>query len=499
VKGAARSGAQGYALIGLGAGARFVGIALGTVGGLVTVILAVRLLDERSYGALAFGLSTAVVFAGITRLGLDPAVARAIALVTRVEDADDRARIARGALTLVAATSALGGAATFLVIELGTRGLSDSTRLILALSLGLVLYSSNVAAVAGALARGVGRVAMMELPNLAATFGRLATLVVLTAAGIAELGWVAAGYALAAGLGLLVSWRVTHAVVGRSAVRAPRIAAAKRLFPDALPFAVTGLAAIVISRFDVLVLGLAGTAADVGRYEPTLRIVEQAMLLAPLLFTAQYLPVASRALASGDRAESEEMYVGISKLVVVVSFPAVVLLAAFPETVLRTLYGSGYPAEGLIVWILLPGFAVNLALGLNSSTLAAGARRAPLARSGIVATIAMVVLAVVLIPPLGPNGAAAATSATYVIFNVWVSEELHRATGVHPLRGDLVLTILTATLGVGVALALRAYLGPTGFWEALGWSCAVSACWIAVLFLTRLVRREELTRLIPRR
>ena len=496
---ATRPRAEGYALIGLGAGIRLIGIAAGTLAGVFTVALAVRLLGPSSYGTLAFGLSTAVLFAGIGRLGLDPSVARAVALVSREEGAGDRARIARGALTLVALTSAVGAAATMLVVFLGTGGLGHGTRLLLGLSLGLILYSSNVAAVSGALARGVGRVGLMELPNLSSTLGRLCTVGLLAALGVAELRWIAAGFALAALLGLVVSRQVTRSVIGSSGTRVPRLRAARVLLPDALPFAVTGLATIVISRFDVLVLGLSRTSVEVGRYEPVLRIVEQAMLLAPLLFTAQYLPVASRALAAGDRAGFANLYIGISKLVVVVSLPAVVLLAAFPESLLRTLYGSAFPAGGLIVWVLLPGFAVNLALGLNSSALAASGRRLPLARSGAAATVAMVVLALALIPPFGATGAAAATSATYVVFNVWVSVELRHATGIHPLRADLAFTVLSAAIAVGAALEIRAQLDPSSLGEALGLSCAISTGWAALLLGARLVRPEEIRRLLPHR
>ena len=488
---------EGYALIGLGVAARAIGLATGTVAGVLTVVLAVRLLGPSSYGVFAFGLSTAVVFAGVGRLGLEPAVARAVALVSKEQDADERAEIARGALTLVALTGVAGALATFLVVGFGTKGLDQGTRVILGVSFGLVLYSANVAAVAGALTRGAGHVGLMELPNLAATLARLGAVALLAALGIDKVGWLAAGFAGAAVVGLVMSRGVMRVVLRSSRARAPHLPAARGLLSVALPFAVTGLAVIVISRFDVIVLGLSGSSADVGEYEPVLRIVEQAMLLVPLLFTAQFLPVATRAFTAGDQAGFDELYVNISKLVFVVSFPAIVLLAAFPETVLHALYGADFPARGLIVWLLLTGFVVNLALGLNTSALAAAGSRLPLARSGIVATASMIVLAFALIPSYGATGAAISTSATYVVFNLWVSVELHRATGAHPLRPDLLLVIVTATVPVAVALVVRSRLEPSSLWGALLWSCVVTLGWIGLLLATRLLRREELRRLLP--
>lgn len=488
---------KGYALIGLGVAARAMGLATGTVAGVLTVVLAVRLLGASSYGVFAFGLSTAVVFAGIGRLGLEPAVARAVALVSREQDVGERSEIARGALTLVALTGVAGALATFLVVGLGTSGLDQGTRVMLGASFGLVLYSANVAAVAGALTRGAGHVGLMELPNLAATLARLCAVAVLAALGVDKLGWLAAGFAVAAVVGIVVSRRVMRVVLGSSRARSPRLPAARGLLAVALPFAVTGLAVIVISRFDVIVLGLSGTSVEVGAYEPVLRIVEQAMLLVPLLFMAQFLPVATRAFTAGDQMGFEGLYVNISKLVFVVSFPAIVLIAAFPETVLHGLYGAGFPASGLVVWLLLPGFVFNLALGLNSSALAAAGSRLALARSGVVATVSMIVLALALIPSFEATGAAAATSATYVVFNVWVSVELYRATGAHLLRADLVLVMVSATVPVVAALAVRSRLEPSSLWSALFWSCVVSLGWAGFLLVSRLIRREELRRLLP--
>ena len=132
-----------------------------------------------------------------------------------------------------------------------------------------------------------------------------------------------------------------------------------------------------------------------------------------------------------------------SKLVVVLATPAVIVLTAFPEALLHMLYGAAFPASGLIVWLLLPGFVVNLGLGLNSSALSAVGDRKALAATGLVATAAMVMLAVTLVPAFGAEGAAAATSGTYVILNLAVSIALYRAAGAHPFRRDLVLTVLT--------------------------------------------------------
>jgi O-antigen/teichoic acid export membrane protein len=255
------------------------------------------------------------------------------------------------------------------------------------------------------------------------------------------------------------------------------------MLEDSLPFAVVGLSVIFNSRFDVVVLGLTGTGTEVGVYEPTLKLVEQAMLLVPLLFAAQYLPVASRIFAAGDASEFRDLYIVLSKLVFVMASPAVIVFAAFPETILRALYGPDFPASGLVVWLLLPGFVINLAFGVNSSALTAAGDRRALARTGLVTTAA--------------KGAAAATSATYAILNLVVALALVRAAGVLPFRRDFVVTMLSWLGPLAAALAIRTSGAAIDVWQAFGVGVGLSVAWVVLLFALGVLRRSEITRLLP--
>jgi O-antigen/teichoic acid export membrane protein len=490
-----RPRAEGFALIGLGAGARLIGMGAGALAGLVTTALAVRLLGTSDYGVLAFAFSAAALFAGIGRLGLEPAVARSMAIMHG--DRTGMARVARGAFSLVAATGVAGTVATLVVIELASHNLDGWSRITIAALLGVVLYGSNVTAVGAAVARGNGRVALMEMSILVPALGKLAAVAVLAAVDVADIRWVAAGYAIGAAAGIAAAWGATDRVLGRCRAFVPDGGAARDVFRDSLPFAVVGLSVIVISRFDVVVLGLTGTAAEVGTYEPTLKLVEQAMLLVTLVFTAQYLPVASKTFADRETGSFRELYIVVSKVVFVVAAPAVILFAAFPEEVLHALYGADFPASGLLVWLLLPGFVVNLVFGLNASALSAVGNRRALARTGLTATAAMVVLAVALVPPFGPKGAAAATSGTYVILNLVVAYALLRAAEVQPFRRDFVVTMLSWLAPLGAALAVRASGDVSGVWEAIGVAVGVSVAWALLLFPLKALRREEIVRLLP--
>jgi len=176
----------------------------------------------------------------------------------------------------------------------------------------------------------------------------------------------------------------------------------------------------------------------------------------------------------------------------------VIVLAAFPETLLHAFYGDDFPASGRLIWILLPGYVFSLAFGLNSSALAAVGNRRALARTGVITATSMIVLALALVPPFGATGAAAATSATFVVMNIAVSTALARTGGLQPFRTDYVLTLLTSAAPLGAALAIRAGTGSVDLLEALGLVLSVSVVWFALLFAVKIVRRDEIVRLLPR-
>jgi O-antigen/teichoic acid export membrane protein len=110
----------------------------------------------------------------------------------------------------------------------------------------------------------------------------------------------------------------------------------------------------------------------------------------------------------------------------------------------------------------------------------------------------MVVLALALVPSFGATGAAAATSSTFVVMNVAVSVALARTAGLRPFRTDFVLTLLTSAAPLTAALAIRAAIGSVGLLEALGLVLSVSVVWFALLFAVKIVRRDEIVRLLPR-
>lgn len=487
-----------HSMIGTGVIARFVGTGLAMVSGVATTSIAVRLLGSSAYGILAFAASTGALVAGLARLGLEPGLARAITSMRAGGSGGDVASLTRGAVALNTAGGLLAAIFVVALVPLVDHGAGIGVTLVVAGSIAVYTYAANTAAITGAIARGLGLLPLMEVPNVTLSLGRLAAVVVVAAVGLGTLGWVAGAWfasgVLTLAVCLVLARRLTH---GLTRPLRPEVGAGRDLLRLSLPFAVTGVATVALSRVDVVVLGLTHDSAVVGEYEPTLKLVEQALLWAPTLFIGPFLPVATRLHTIGDERGFRALYAGNSKLVYVAAFPAVLLLATAPVQTLHVVFGSGYAAHETIVWILLGGFVVNLAFGLNTNALAAwGARRA-LIRVGLVGLVSMVTLACALVPPFGAVGAAAATALTYAIVNTTASVLLHRASQVLPFDRSMAITVATSALAVALLAAGGHAVGEQGFPVSLAGTMAVWAIWLGVLRLTGSFSWFEVGRLAP--
>lgn len=484
---AARGGEQRYAhalaLVGAGAAARLVATGFASVAALAAVAITFRLLGTSDYGILAFALSVVALVPDLGRLGLATGAVREVSAADSMDDLATVHDAARGTFTATLAIGLAWGMVVFVVVLLSLDQLSIVSRVGLGLGLGVVIVGTQVAVGTSTIARGLGRVVAAEIPHTVHSVGRLIAVAILAALAIDTLGAVALGYAAAAVAAALIAIVQARRLLGpRVTLFRPAFSSARRLVKLSLPFAVTGLAGFVISRFDVVVLGLVRPSAEVGAYEPVLRALERLLLLVPLLFVAQGFTAATRLLAGGEIGVARNLYHHLAKVSFVLSLPALLVMAAFPETVLRLLYGKEFPQNPSFVWVLLIGFGVSLIFGMNGTFLGATGARRELVITGVISAVAMVTSAAILVPTLGGIGAAAATAIGYVVLNVTVAWRLFHAIGILPFRRDLNIAIASAILPLAIVLIARFHFPPGDIWVAVAWSFGAWGLWAGLLF-----------------
>lgn len=488
---------RALAQVGAGASARLVAAGVRMGASLAVAALGVRLLGITGMGILAFLLSFVAITTKVFTFGLGAATVREISSTRALGDRSEMEQRIRAALTI----GVVGGGSGLLVVLVLSQWidipLDPVGRLLTAGGIGILLFGASLYSTAVSIMRGLGRVVVAEVVPTLDNIGRLGVIVALTVLALPDVRFVGVGYG-AVGIVLLgVSAYILRKEFDHMpGLLRPDFSAAREFVRIAIPFATMGAAHFALARFDVFVLGLTAEKAAVGVYDPTLRLVSAAASLAVTLFLVQFIPQATRLLSSGDRPGFRNLYITVSKLGFIATIPALLVLAVGPKVALHVVFGNEFPARADIVWVLIAGYAVHVAFGLNGASLMATGDRRAMITAGLVTTAGMLVLAFALIPTIGILGAAIATAGTFVVMNVTIAVQLARVTGVVPFRRDFVITLLSALIPVGLGLLIR-HLGVR--FGAIGLS-AVSlglwSAWVGALWLGRVVGSEDVAPLV---
>ena len=207
----------------------------------------------------------------------------------------------------------------------------------------------------------------------------------------------------------------------------------------------------------------AGVFAAVGRYALAGLLIMQGLRVA-------VAPQLSRLLGAGRRAEAAEVYRRTTLGIVVLSWPAYLVLAVFAPAFLA-LFGAQFSGGATPMAVLAVAMLVNVGVGLVQTVLLMSGN----SRGHLLATVAglalNVVFAVVLIPGHGALGAAIAWSLGIICENVLAAVFARRALG-EPLFSALLLrataAVVAATGLASLAGVLTAGRGLAGLATTLG-------------------------------
>lgn len=388
--------------------------------GLVLLVLLARGLGAEGLGVYAFVLALMTLLSFPPRMGLSPLIVRETAR-GQASGAWGPVRglwrwahgVALGLSVLVAL--GLGGV---LVVA----GIDDETlRSTLLWGVVLVPLLALLGIRAGAL-RGLRHVLAGILPGQVIRPGLTVLLVGLLMAvpGVAltpdlAMAMTVLAAVLAFALGTLWLYRVRPPEM----VQATPEYDARGWFAAAWPMALTQGFQQVNRHVDLLLLGVLAASVDVGVY----RTAAQGALLVGLGLTALNMvvsPYIARLYNQGEFHKLQKMARRTAQAALAFALPAVLAFALFGEWLLVTVFGPEFGAAWLPLLILGLGQVVNAGVGAAGQLLNMTGHERDVTRVVAVAAGLNVVLNLALIPLFGVAGAAAATSVSLVVWNVWL-------------------------------------------------------------------------------
>lgn len=396
--------------------------------GFLTALLLARFLGPDGYGLYAFSFAWAGVLVLVATLGADRFLVRGIA----VYEVQRRWPLIKGLLKrtnqlvlLSSGVLAIAGAV------IAITWMSPSLRLPFSVAMLLVPFTALTLLRQGAM-QAFGRVVVGQLPeNLIRP--------ILILSGIIILEWVAPS-ALSPASALIinvsavgVAFAVGTALLLRHLPEEIRLSAStyetRWWLRSSVSMMLIAGGFLLNSYVGILAIGTLGGPAKAGVYA----VVQNSTAVVVLFLTAANMalaPVVARLHARGDRRQLELTTQRVALAGFIASAPFCIAFIVFPDAFLH-LFGSGFQTGSTALAIVAIGQLVSAAAGPSGNVLMMTGHERIAARVVGIAAAVNLVLAVLLVPPLGVTGSGIAFAASVVLWNVALVLVARRRLGIN--------------------------------------------------------------------
>lgn len=370
---------------------------------LALIVVIARRLGDAEFGVFTFGFAFANLVTALGGFGQDVVLIR--------EVARDRRQLHRYFFNTLFLKSALAvpvallaSAATFAL------GVDPETRWVILL-LGLAVVAELLTMTCLAVFQAFERLVYMPivLVTQRAVTAAVGIGALLAGAGVVA---VSAIYAAAAGLAFLLALALMYRRIGQ-----PELSVDPGfwwpLMRIAAPIGVAGVFGTILFRVDTAILASFESERIVGEYGAAFRLFEATLFLSWSAGTAIY-PVLSRLTSETDPPVGS-IFDPALKFVVAFTLPLAVAAAVLGRPLVELIYGSGFEEARTALVLLAPAIVLYPVAHIASVLLYARDRQVAVVSVYGFAAVTNVILNVVLIAAFSLEGAAVATSLTWLL------------------------------------------------------------------------------------
>jgi O-antigen/teichoic acid export membrane protein len=452
----------------------------------VVQVLIARYLSQTAYGAWAYALSLVVLGQTLATLGLDRGASRFLAVY---DERKDYARLLGTILMVIGTVLSIGLALILLVIggqslltdHLVGNGQAVSLLVILVFLTPIQALDDLMGGVLAVFSQA--RAIFLRKYVLGPLF-RL-TVVILLVMTSQDVTFLAIGYVVAGGVGLLLYAGILWRSLGERGIREHlRLREARLPIRELLAFTIplmsTDLVYASLATTDAIVLQHFWGSGTVAAY----RVIQPLATMNQLVFssfTLLYLPAAARLFARDDRTGVAHLYWRTAIWVAVFSFPVFAITTTLAGPVTTALYEQRYSGSAPYLAVVSIGYYLNAAFGFNGLTLRVYGFLRYILVSNLVVVLVNIGLNLALVPHYGPMGGAIATASTLVLHNVIKQLGLRRGTGIDVFDWQYLRVYVVIAVAAGALAAVQLLLGPP-LYVGVGLAAIAS---LIVLFVNR--------------
>lgn len=454
-------GARDRMTILAGTGQNVIGLGIFVIASFGMNILIAQAFGKGSaaFGQITVATQLAFVAGAATRFGMDMAAVRRVAIEVGKGEGGRARAVVRLAITIALAVSAVVAALAFLFARSIGSLMKAPTGAYRAAAVALVFVALAQVYLGGS--RGLK---IMKHTLYAYWIGQSIGWIAFTLAG-----WAVSGktvpvtvYAYAASwvFATAVAWFFWRKESGRFPEQLPaEPGEASALVRYGAPRAPAALLSQALFYTDLFVLSIKLRAGD-----PTLSVyaasvrVSQALVLFLTAVSYMFSPFVADLHERGEQERLNDLFKSITRWTLALTVPLLLLFMIAPGAVLR-LFGSEYDTGTAWLRILLIGQAVNVSVGAAGFILIMVGRTTwdlAVYASSFLLDLAMALL---LVPHLGPKGAAIAQATTLVFSNALRLYLVWRFVRIQPYDRDYARLLIPAAIGAVAMLAVHSVLG----------------------------------------
>jgi O-antigen/teichoic acid export membrane protein len=483
-----------------GAGISLFGMAAQMLLAMVTRIIVIRYIAQSEYGMYSLALVLVNIAVLISTLGLERGIARQIAFYRGKKDKSKVREVVFSSLKVGIIASLFFSLVLFFTSDFISTRFYHTPELaalakILCIAIPFLVLSRIFSSMFAGFERAQPRVYFQFILRNT-LFPLLLIIVILPGLSFIWVVYAFVASAILTCMAFAVYTTKNLPLTSRSGNSIYTSSLTKELLLFSLPLLLVNILQEIITSTDTLMLGYFMLPEDVGLYNAAVPLAH----LIPIGLGAinfLYIPVVSQFYAKSQPEKIRRTYVVLTKWVLAITLPIFLIFVLFPEFTLNIMFGSRYAGAAFALQILSLGFFINTILGPNGGLLTVIGQTRFLMWAAIIAAIGNIILDLVLIPPLGINGAAIGSALAIAIQDLLISAKLYLLTKIHPFTSNYLKPAIASIASVLIiSVAVRNLVGTMPFWLLPILLVSFLGIYVLSMVLTRSFDKEDIMMLL---
>lgn len=417
-----------------GAGIVFIGTGIGMFFAYLASVIVARLLGPSDFGLISLASTVATIASTIVLVGMPEGIVRFIALYKGVNDQGRIKSVIISSLSIVVPLSLVAGLFLFFfsdLISIRIFNKPDLTMILKIFSFSIPFYS--IFAIFIYAIGGFQELKyMVYIRDIFQNSVRLFFILILLLLGYGIYG-VAIVYTFTIITLPFASLFYLNKIFPVFSKKIKSISMKKELFSYSWPLMFAGILGLVMGWIDTLMLGYLLEAKDVGIYRASMTTASLVLII-PSSFASIFFPVITEFYSRGEKKEFENINAVVTKWILMIVLPLVLLMIIFSKQILYILYGVEYMAGAFVLSILGIAYFITAIFSPTNQLIPVIGRTKLIMINTSIGALLNVLLNFLLIPIYAINGAAIATTISLLVVNALAFLEVRAITNIKPIR-----------------------------------------------------------------